>query len=130
MNTYQAIMRAADQIEQNPTTFRFFSTDIPNVCGTPGCALGWIGFFADLPRMNRVSHDLLGLTDSDTPENGDRTFYSRMNELDEYQYRWHTNASHCSKTLRLYAARYHAPEKPHFTGLPDIVREIFTERVS
>lgn len=40
----QAILQAADHIEKNPCDFNFYSVDKPE-CGTPGCALGWIGVF-------------------------------------------------------------------------------------
>jgi hypothetical protein len=49
---YESIMKAAEQIEQWPDSFKFMATGIPkksggniNFCGSPGCALGWIGFF-------------------------------------------------------------------------------------
>src|ERR1700760_2850261 len=46
MDTYQAILRAADHIDRQPQLFDFERTRIPGNCRTPACALGWIGFFA------------------------------------------------------------------------------------
>jgi hypothetical protein len=48
MNIYNAIMKAADQVETHPESFDFWVNDIPERCGSPGCALGWIGFYLGL----------------------------------------------------------------------------------
>ena len=61
---YEAIMLAADHIERNPADFNFMSIGIPD-CGTPGCALGWIGSFGGLTKSEcgfaDAATDLLGL---------------------------------------------------------------------
>jgi hypothetical protein len=41
----EAILKAADHIEQNPERYDFSSCETPD-CGTPGCMIGWIGHFA------------------------------------------------------------------------------------
>ena len=47
MNVYEAIVKAAWAIENHPQEFDFNSQVYPPGpgCGTPGCALGWIGTF-------------------------------------------------------------------------------------
>lgn len=123
MGAYNAIMKAADHIESNPKSFEFCSINMPTLCGTPGCALGWVGFFAGnrRPDMCDVAEKVLGLS----IEDGDQEFYDRMDGLVN---RWRTNPMRCAKGLRLYAEKYHAPPLP-YVDLPAIVREIFNERV-
>ena len=58
MNVREAILAAADHIETYPKKFSFASVEVPSrrSCGTPGCALGWIGHFAgsiELARANK-----------------------------------------------------------------------------
>lgn len=122
---YNAIMKAADTIERNPDLFNFMSTNAPKPeCGTPGCALGWIGFHAGYKSavapdtMAGVAKDLLGLDMS-------YQFYDRMYDLKGSK-QWKYSANNCAAALRLYADRYHA-QKPAFTGIPDSVRQIFAE---
>lgn len=40
-----ALLKAADQIEQNPESYNFKTNDKPDGCGSPGCILGWVGAF-------------------------------------------------------------------------------------
>lgn len=116
MNIYNAIMKAADHIERNPGEFRFSSIGLPKGigCGAPGCALGWIGFFAgvahktfdtiSLVATNGVS-ERPGVSPLLSIDQG--TFYKRMNELASG---WTFDSSECAKGLRLYAAKYHAAD--------------------
>lgn len=145
MNIYDAIMKAADQIEEAPASFNFMSTRIPDRCGSPGCALGWIGLFAGRPKgvqwwsFAAVATHVLGLPDS-------TDFYHRMDDLTPFvrrltgeSWQWRDNAKDCARNLRLYANKYHAvdpveiddtkiePAKPVITGIPKTVRAIFTE---
>lgn len=139
MEIYNAIMAASDQIEQRPESFDFHSMSVPNNCGTPGCALGWIGVFLqvrkhpyrseDYSNLNEIGHRM-GIAGDDP----DAEFYCRMDELmglprlglrERWGYGpWSDNSRACASTLRRYAAKYHAPAVG-FTGLPDIVRDIF-----
>ena len=150
MNVYDAIMKAADMVESNPDKFNFNATRVPDDCGSPGCALGWIGHFAGRPAKLRyegyygfsdVAISTLGLA-ADASWATD-IFYDRMDVLLSAQtgkgYKvggklhdtaWRYDASVCASALRLYAVKYHAPAKPAFTGLPDIVRDIFKQRVA
>lgn len=120
MNVYDAMMKAADQIEARPDLFRFMSSDVPANCGSPGCALGWIGHFArrrDLTRHDQVSKGLLGLHPLE--------FYKRLSELDgeSPEFRiigdWADDPALCASTLRAYAAKYHGDEKPKLVTPPN-----------
>jgi hypothetical protein len=125
-NIYTAIMKAADHIERHPRDFDFSVGDIPSECGTPGCALGWIGHFAGKSGTFMDVCECLGLVEPIA----DKQFYRRMDAVVyalPYHDDWYRSAKRCAHVLRLYAAKYHAPAKPVFTGLPDIVREIFTK---
>jgi len=113
VNVYNAIMRAADHIENHPNEFNFSSVWIPGTddersCGTPGCALGWIGHFAGVKGLSeiempwRLGFDGLWL-------DAVRNFYARMDALNR---RWRRDSIACSGALRLYAEKYHSNEKP------------------
>ena len=77
----EAILKAADHIERNPREFNFSSTSIPSErgCGTPGCALGWIGYFGSVsgPFHEACSVIQLPVRLFD----GEFQFYSRMDEV-------------------------------------------------
>ena len=115
MNIRQAILKAADSIEQYPKLFDYNSCKCPNYgCGTPGCALGWIGFhLGRAVKVNGARQGKFenGLDDiaSFTTDDGDAvTFYNRMHGISRFS--WQKNAAKCAKALRLYADKYH-PEK-------------------
>lgn len=98
-----AILKAADQIEQTPEMFNFMSTVKPDLsCGTPGCALGWIGFFANLKPQEyggfvSETATALGVNASQ--------FYDRMDDCAEDR-EWIDSAQLCAKGLRAYADKY------------------------
>lgn len=134
MNIRQAILKAADHIERNPSAFNFGAVRFPkpNDCGTPGCALGWIGVFAGLPDMYarsldrsdswcvlRAAREVLGLPDKC---HTDSVFYERMDEVAGTD--WRHSAATCARALRLYADRYHPAESRSL--IPESVRAIFT----
>lgn len=48
MNIRQAILKAADQIERDPGSYRWWTFD-QQPCGTPMCMFGWIGHFMGMP---------------------------------------------------------------------------------
>jgi len=117
MNAYQAILKAADHIQTHPQLFDFERTRIPGNCRTPGCALGWIGFFAGRTQARiRVIFGLSflhrgiaivtldGESDPVLPVTA-REFYERMDELTVGN--WRKDASVCANVLRSYAERYH-----------------------
>jgi hypothetical protein len=117
MDTNQAILRAADHIQQHPQLFDFERTRVPDNCHTSGCALGWIGFFAG--RTQRRIRTLFGLSflhrgiaivTEDAGSDPVITvtaceFYERMDRLAACD--WRKDANHCATALRLYAATYH-----------------------
>ena len=46
----KAVLLAAEQIEREPESYEFLASSKPNPkCGSPGCVLGWIGYYMDLP---------------------------------------------------------------------------------
>ena len=126
MNIRQAILKAADSIEQNPTLFNFTSIQTPSAdCGTPGCALGWIGFHLEVANVWWKSpkfYRLLGLrSGTENVDDADQHFYDRMDELQRV---WGHDANVCALTLRLYANKYHPAEQVN-TGIPNSVLAIF-----
>lgn len=111
MNVREAILKAADSIEMHPELFDFRSTSMPNECGTPGCAIGWIALHADEDLCGQIMADkwmshktelFMGV------ESGD--FYDRMDALAGDFRAWAHNPKGCAKTLRLYADEYHPIE--------------------
>lgn len=113
MNIHQAIMKAADHIESRPDLFNFFQTVIPNYCGTPGCALGWIGHFYGVNRFDfkgaSFHGDVLCVGDQllGTPQRNLHTNHPFYNRLDALNKGWRWRASECAIALRLYAGKYH-----------------------
>lgn len=127
MEIRQAILKAADHIEATPNDFDFSASGIPHACGTPGCALGWIGHFLGLADKNawHVSYTkasgALGV--------GHYEFYTRMTEVEGGGPNWEVgqwplNAPACARTLRLYADKYHPAESRAL--IPASVMRIFT----
>ena len=118
---HAVIMKAAAQIGRHPETFLWEATKIPSGCGTPGCALGWIGHFAQLLCADgsfnflNVPRRVLGIAPSWDDEFGDETFYHRMDALCRRGAFWQKSSSMCAAALRLYAAKYHPlPKEPAF----------------
>lgn len=124
MNAYQSILRAADHIQANPQLFDFERTRIPGNCRTPGCALGWIGFFAGKTQARiRVMLGfsflhrgiaivtLDGGSDPVLPVTA-REFYGRMDNLTVGN--WREDANVCAEAMRRYAARYHVEIDPAY----------------
>lgn len=107
MDIYNAIMKAADHIERSPQDFNFNAISVPS-CGSPGCALGWIGHFMGFEPNRQCGFALsavkmLGIPRNELPE---FIFYARMDKLIKD---WRDDPSTCARGLRLYAAKYHAP---------------------
>lgn len=105
MNIYTAIMKAADQIERNPHTFDFVQGRRPNRegnCGTPSCALGWVGFFAQSKEQywTGVCQELFGMDPMD--------WYDFLSKEAGSFNSWTSSPQECARVLRLYAAKHHA----------------------
>jgi len=97
-----AILRAAYHIEHNPEQFDFHGIDRPNNCDTPGCALGWIGFFANIDPSGvqcivKATATALGTSSAH--------FYDVMDTCAETS-GWIDSAQLCAKGLRAYADKY------------------------
>lgn len=114
MDAYDAIMKAAEHVEAYPGEFDFRSTAAPRKahCGTPGCALGWIGTFYGFDRIREecgydgpsgVANVVLGIGSA-------CDFYERMRGLGDLE--WTTEGVLCANALRAYAKKYHALAKP------------------
>lgn len=136
MDIRQAILKAADWIELHPEEFDFRETEVP-ACGTPGCALGWIGTFAGCERGSSIDMPpgsptkLLGL-------NSQLRFYERMDAFfgggayANTESRWRHNPMQCARGLRLYADKYHpatvdessTPLDPAFLAFRDTLKPL------
>ena len=116
---YQAIRKAADQIEAHPERFKINAIVIPEkggACGSPGCALGWIshyygvnpikGYYRGLIRAMRIDDDnefyerMAQLVGIHIPANKTICSWSDLGE-------WTRDAAECARLLRLYAEKYH-----------------------
>ena len=122
MSIRQAILAAADSIEQYPDMFRFGSVNLPNhECGTPGCDLGWIAHHLGLEspwyfdEEEKRFFNLMEIEAKDWDAK-EEVFYSRMNALSD---NWRNNADDSAIALRLYADKYHP------IALPKVVTDIF-----
>lgn len=118
MNIYQAIMKAADHIEANPSLYDF-SCSRPE-CGSPGCMLGWIGVYLGMPddTINVEVSTALGL------EQWTGIFYHRVDELSGGNCQYVLDARVAAKGMRLYAEKYHGHEKPQQRPTSDLVADL------
>ena len=116
----QAILKAADSIEKNPNLFSFGSVVLPSLksCGTPGCALGWIGHYLGIAEGDEFFQRIADRLNVKWCFHSDNEFYPRMTELAGSC--WRDNASNCAKALRLYADKYHPAIE-----MPESIRKIF-----
>jgi hypothetical protein len=130
ISIYNAILAAADTIERNPRLYVFQANLVPK-CGTPGCLIGHIGA--------QLGHTGQSIYDGDTwtsigldPINR----HSLLDQMGYYDFRFKTeegrsfakfavteDAPLAAAFLRYFAQRF----KPAHTGIPSIVRAIFTE---
>jgi hypothetical protein len=137
MSVYEAIMKAAEHIENHPKDFNYGSVCVPGECGSPGCAVGWIGYFSNTNRgrfgLSEVCREALGLLPELLYCGGTVSSYGAFeNRMHQLAPGWAFNAASCAKALRLYAAKYHAPAKPPKPTqklVADLMRKITTERI-
>lgn len=105
-----AILKAADHIEQNPKDFNFGTVTVPHTCGSPGCALGWIHHFAGIKgHMTAIGEELIEATLLDPMLEHDCDFYDRMDEVAKAD-SWRYRPAECASALRTYAEKYHAAD--------------------
>ena len=118
-NIRTAIMKAAGSIEQNPDIFSFGSIKCPDPdCGTPGCAIGWMGFHMGMEGLS--SMELFTRVNSSLGINGiGIEFYGRMDAVFG-GHKWKHSATNCAKALRLYADKFHP------SVIPDNVIQLFS----
>ena len=107
MNAYEATLATAKLFEQRPELFSFSQTFIPD-CGTPGCAIGYIGYF--MGHTGIISGERTIGVDSGE-------FYDRMRPLAP---NWIFSGVLCAEGLRLYAEKYLREDH-----IPSGVRSIF-----
>jgi len=132
--TYEAILQAADHIGSHPADFNFMAQHIPTGCGSPGCALGWIGYFAKIKPVAYysfadVAHDVLrlGLESKEAlwRYGAAHEFYDRIGDICKefglLKSDWMFNATACAMALREYAEKYHAPK----SAIPTPILAIF-----
>ncbi len=115
MNIREAILKAADHIERNPAAYCFSENDMPT-CGTPGCLMGWIGFYAGVKPTSAcymgAVRKALGFDYGDIGAfvrsfNGNVS-HERYMHLMDYQ----DDARVGAEVLRMYADKYHPAESP------------------
>jgi len=120
MKIYDAIIKAAAHIERNPELFDYRLSHIPN-CGSPGCAIGWIGHYLGVPRSLSVvtqSKQIIGV-EWGYRGNG-KTFVERMDAFESEAFGlWRRDAAECARVLRLYAEQYHGHERQNTVTPPD-----------
>lgn len=129
MNIRQAILKAADHIEQNPDHFRYVSNDRPDAgCGTPGCMLGWIGIFLGM-KEERYGGSWAAQVAKAIGTSHSSFVHGFVSVEAQARQLWvhenpnaHTNAA---ALLRIFADRYH-PAAESRALIPASVRAIFT----
>jgi hypothetical protein len=109
-----AILSTAKLFEEKPDLWNWSNTQVPD-CGTPGCALGYIGTALEIPAGKAVVwvEEVLGYKDIFSVQS---KFYADMNDASR-DYGWNLSASGASKALRAYADKY----------FPEVARPIIPE---
>jgi hypothetical protein len=116
MNLYNAIMKAAEHIERNPESYRFFSHRVPE-CGMPGCLWGHIG--AQLGMVGACNMEVAVKMAKDSTGHLYSFMDLRWNRMPSDSpertklLAWHHNAKVAAEGLREYAEKYHGHEKLH-----------------
>lgn len=105
MNLREAILKAADHIENNPAQFNYGCISVPE-CGTQACAAGWICFFLDVPAGQNAAGLELADTALGIPYDEFDHRMDIMSAIDGDNGRWMRDASACAKALRRYADDY------------------------
>jgi hypothetical protein len=117
MTIYEAIMAAAEFIEQHPAQYDYcFFTSVPENESGKGCMMAWTGYFLGYAAgtSSEIVQARLGMTRG----------------VPGHQMGWRpslplfTYAAGGAALLRDFASR-HFPEPRTFTGLPDSIRQIF-----
>lgn len=96
-----AILRAAERIERDPRMWDFNKIYVPSDCGTPACALGWIGFELGMEVSKSIGRTARALFGSD----GAMKFYRDFN-MASGQSISIIDGPDVPRALRAYADRY------------------------
>lgn len=122
MNERDAILKAADHIDRNPSLFDFGAGYVPPAPGCPACALARIGYYlGDViqPQLSCVSGmGMQRMWHSVSNYLGERTagdFYDKLTCLAGGS-DWKIRAPICAKAMRLYADK-HFPAPPDWNQL-------------
>lgn len=96
---HAAFLDASDYIEAHPEEFNFMSTAMPHPCKTPGCAIGWVAYFAgeEATKIGTWTSFRWGF-------DNEEDFYAAMYELTEGD--WTSSAPLCAQGMRAYAREY------------------------
>lgn len=112
MNIYSAIMKAADQIERYPDSYRFMETEVPRTAGptkpqAQGCALGWISHFLGIRAgaSYELIFNLNVLPEHAFEDDPALAFYRHLDDLTGVP-GWQTKAAKAAAALRLYAKAF------------------------
>lgn len=103
-----AIYRAANFIESNQNQYDFFNTIKPNDCGSPGCVLGWIGYFYGTEEKvaGEIAKEMFPNFNHPVPE---MLFYDELSKIRRslgLDQAWQKDANIAAQCLREYANRY------------------------
>lgn len=106
-----AILRTAELFEREPGMFMFHNCDIPG-CGTPACALGWIGAYLGIRAGEGIFLASEAMGHADTGR-----FYSDMWTISPSG--WRTTPQVLVKNLRAYADKFYPEQQldPAFVKL-------------
>lgn len=121
MNTRQAIIAAANQIDRTPAIFAYFNSRVPS-CGSPGCFIGLIACNAGFPHGESVHELCPALFGVSWDVVYDRVFdLSGRALVKNHSVAWCSDPALTARTMRLYADKYHPAPAP----IPASVRAIF-----
>lgn len=121
MEIREAFLKAADAIEKAPGIFEFGLLNIPDSCGSPGCALGLIGHFLGMNnKEHTIGHDVCKAIGIEYD-----VCFGALTEVTGSN-AWIGEPEECVKALRMYADVHH-PETKKTTrkDMPEKVRKIF-----
>lgn len=109
MNVRQALLAAADHIEARPQAYCFKNSNKPD-CGSPGCLMGWVGFFAEVKDKDKRDWDTPGYANQVAKEvlglNGWAHFFGLGSELGDFS-KYTQDSKQAAGMLRAYADKYH-----------------------
>jgi len=97
-NIYHATTAAAKFLRQHPERYNYYLGFVPETEHTRACAIGWVGFFANLDWDDTVQAMCVR---SRAP--GDMEIYRRF---DKFEAGWEINPHACARALKKYAKEW------------------------